>query len=235
MKRPARLGNGFESLEDRPPPSTFGIPWADPGRLTLSFAPAGTATPTGPSTLSGTTAGTAAGRREVLRAFQSWAALGNLNVGVVADGGQPLGTRGAVQGDARFGDLRVAAAPNPSDDELAAASPFSWTGTTFSGDVVFNAAAPYSLGNAAGAYDVYSVALHEAGHAFGLGHSAAAGSVMREGYGYWTGPGTADVAAVRALYGVRTPDAYDAAVTGGNDAMSRATALPSVNGKLTAA
>ena len=44
-------------------------------------------------------------------AFQTWAVQTNLNIGLVADGGQPLGTNGAVQGDARFGDIRVAAAP----------------------------------------------------------------------------------------------------------------------------
>jgi hypothetical protein len=238
MKRPARLGTGFEPLEDRSLPSTFGIPWADPGRLTLSFAPDGTGTPTGPSTLSQTMAAAgpaAAWEREVLRAFQSWAAVTNINVGVAADGGQSLGTLGAVQGDARFGDLRVAAAPNPDDTEVAAASPFGWTGTTFGGDVVFNNAAPYSLGNVAGMYDLYSVAVHEAGHALGLAHSTATDSVMQADYGYRTGLGASDVAAVRALYGVRSPDAYDAAVAGGNDAMSRATALPSVNGQLVAA
>ena len=42
------LGAGFQQLEDRTLPATiFGIPWADPGHLTLSFAPDGTATQPG--------------------------------------------------------------------------------------------------------------------------------------------------------------------------------------------
>src|SRR5437763_15878338 len=114
MKKPARsLGAAFECLEDRSLPTTFGIPWADPGHLTLSFTPDNTPTPLGPSTLQKTLAATgttAAWEREVLRAFESWASVANINVGVVRDGGQPLGTVGAVQGDGRFGDIRVAAA-----------------------------------------------------------------------------------------------------------------------------
>ena len=33
---------GVERLEERAVPATFGVPWADPSRLTLSFAPDGT-------------------------------------------------------------------------------------------------------------------------------------------------------------------------------------------------
>src|SRR4051794_11708132 len=124
MKSPPRLGREFEPLEDRCLPSTFGIPWADPGRLTLSFAPDGTATKAGPSSLFqklGGTGTTAAWQREVLRAFQSWAAQANINISIAADGGQALGTRGAVQGDSRFGDIRISAAPIADAAELAVA------------------------------------------------------------------------------------------------------------------
>src|SRR4051812_31799923 len=129
---------GVERLDDRSLPATFGIPWADPGHLTLSFAPDGTDTPTEPSTLNAVMTSTvpyAGWQREVLRAFQTWAAATNLNIGLVPDGGQPLGTVGAVQGDSRFGDIRVAAAPLDAG-LLAGAAPFSWSGTTFSGDLV---------------------------------------------------------------------------------------------------
>ena len=49
---------------------------------------------------------TATWEREILRAFQTWLAQVNVDVGVTADGGQPLGTLGAVQSDTRFGDIR---------------------------------------------------------------------------------------------------------------------------------
>ena len=51
MNRPRRL-NDFEALEDRSMPSTFGVPWADPNHLTLSFASDGTPTPLGANRIS---------------------------------------------------------------------------------------------------------------------------------------------------------------------------------------
>jgi hypothetical protein len=223
MYRPPRpLGAGFERLEDRTLPTAFGIPWADPGHLTLSFAPDGTPTPLGPSTAHqalGAATPTAVWQREVLRAFQTWAAETNINIGLVRDGGQALGTRGAVQGDTRFGDVRVAAAPL-SAGALASASPFSWTGTTFAGDMVFSSSRPFRAGGSASAFDIYSIALHEAGHALGLDHSDAPGSALADGYGLRPGLTADDVAAIRAIYGVRAPDKYDGA--GGNNSTGRA-------------
>ncbi|HEY3788807.1 MAG TPA: matrixin family metalloprotease, partial [Urbifossiella sp.] len=218
MLRPRfpRLGAGFESLETRdlPTASPFGIPWADPDHLTLSFVPDGTPTPDGPSTLFRTMnaiAPTAVWEGEILRAYESWAATVNINVGVVADSGAPLGALGAVQGDSRFGDIRIAAAPIQDSSELAAASPFSWTGTTYSGDIVFDSSRTFDIGNQPNGYDLYSVAVHEAGHTLGLGHSTAADSVMQEAYSYHSGLGAGDVQNIQALYGVRTPDTFDAA------------------------
>src|SRR4051812_34484669 len=107
MKLPARrlLGTPIELLEDRSVPNaTFGIPWADNDHLTLSFAPDATQTVTGPSSLFATMSqagATAAWKREVLRAFQTWAVQTNADIGLVADGGQGFGSAGAVQGDKR--------------------------------------------------------------------------------------------------------------------------------------
>ncbi|HVK09286.1 MAG TPA: matrixin family metalloprotease [Gemmataceae bacterium] len=227
MTRTSRnLGTGFQQLEDRTLPHTaFGIPWADPGHLTLSFAPDGAATQVGANSLFGTMSAagsTAAWQREVLRAFQTWAAFTNMNIGLVGDSGLPFGAAGAVQGDRQFGDVRIGAAPLPPD-VIASASPFSWTGTSLAGDLLFNADRRFRIGNVAGAYDVFSVALHEAGHALGLDHSRDAGSALGEGYAYRTGVSADDVADVREMYGVRVHDRYDAA--GGNDSRGRASVL----------
>src|SRR3954451_9242071 len=92
----------LEVLEDRTNPSAFNVPWADGAHLTLSFVPDGTTVQGAPSTLfqSLTSVGPApAWEREILRAFQSWAANAELNIGYVTDNGAPLGSTGAVQGD----------------------------------------------------------------------------------------------------------------------------------------
>jgi hypothetical protein len=230
MHRPHRLSD-FEALEDRSMPSTFGVPWADPTHLTLSFASDGTSTPIGANSLTQTmidAGATAAWQREILRAFQTWAAKTNMNIGLVADGGQALGSLGAVQSDSRFGDIRVAAAPL-SSGVLASTSPFSWTGTTLSGDLVFNSLQEFARGDLAGAYDLFSVALHEAGHALGLDHSHNEGSAIGASYAFRTGLSSEDIAELRALYGARTHDDFDLSTD--NNARSRADALPRVPGR----
>src|SRR5207248_3021129 len=131
MHRPRPLQ--VERLEDRAVPAVFGIPWADPSRITLSFVPDGTMLPGGhPSTLFkqiNAVAPTATWEGEILRAFQTWAANANLNVALVPDSGLPLDTPGAVQGDTRFGDIRISGR-SLGDKFVSDATPFSWTGAT---------------------------------------------------------------------------------------------------------
>src|SRR5262245_13126559 len=106
----ARLS--LERLEDRLAPAAFGYPWPDAAHLTVSWVPDGT--PLGPAAGAPRSAlfatldaqlPRAVWQGEVLRALQTWAAQANINLTLVPDSGDPLGTPGLVQGDPRFGDI----------------------------------------------------------------------------------------------------------------------------------
>lgn len=197
----------LEELESRlAPDATTGVAWPDPTHLTLSFVPDGTSIDGQGSVLFGmlnSQAPTAVWQREILRAVQSWADLANIDVSVVPDGGQPLGATGALEGDSRFGDIRIGARPMPTDD-FGTGSPFQWTGTTWSGDIVLNSNYAFSLGGATG-YDLFTVALHEAGHALGMMHVPSPDSPMYGVYdGLKAGPTAQDALNLQTLYGART-------------------------------
>ncbi|MFL5342884.1 MAG: matrixin family metalloprotease [Gemmataceae bacterium] len=233
MHRPRPLQ--VERLEDRAVPAVFGIPWADPSRITLSFVPDGTPMPGGgQSSLfkqMNAVVPTATWEGEILRAFQTWASNANLNVALVPDSGLPLDTPGAVQGDTRFGDIRISARAL-GDKLVSDATPFSWTGATRSGDVSFNTRYKFSIGNVWGKYDLYTVALHEAGHVFGIdGNTLDTTSALYETYVYHTGLSASDIQAIRNLYTARPADAFDAGT--GNNTFATASVLANVGTRAT--
>jgi Matrixin len=202
----------LEMLEDRLTPSSSHPLWPDAAHLTLSFAPDGTNVSGAPSNLFATlnaVAPTASWETAILQAFQAWAGNSNINLGVVPDGGQLLGTSGAVQGDSRFGDIRIAAIPLPSGT-VATTTFFSWTGSTWHGDMVLNSNCSFGL-NGSGQYDLYTVVLHEAGHDFGFDDETTDSTSAM--YTYYTGQrsglSSADVANLQAEYGVRQPDSFN--------------------------
>ena len=215
MPHPPRRRLSVEYLEDRTTPTAS--PWLNPGQLTISFVPDGTATGAGASDLSAmaTASGStlASWEQTIVQAFQTWASQANINLGVVQDQGQPLGTNGLIQGDPRFGDIRIAAAPlgNTATAGLAETVTANPSAGTFSGDMVFNSNAPISIG---GAYDLFSVALHEAGHSFGFPDEPTdPTSVMYTTYQTATGLGQDDVAAIQSMYGSPSGDPFGGGVT----------------------
>lgn len=206
-----------ERLEGRDTPAAFGTPWPDGDNLTLSFAPNGTPVAGKSADLGDLLAHLGPDARlQVLKAFQTWAVQAGLNVGLVADDGSAFGTGGAVQGDPRFGDIRVGGV-SLAADVLAVTAPYNLY-DNYSGDVVVNTAAGYGPAGP----DLYTVLLQEAGHALGVGNSPDPASAM---YEYYRGPrgglSAGDVASVRSLYGARPADQFEG--TAGNDTLARAT------------
>ena len=217
-----------ESLESRDTPTVFGTPWPDGEHLTLSFAPDGTSISGAPSNLQQLLSQLGPqSEYDILEAFQTWAVNANLNIGLVSDNGAAFGTSGrAVQGrSAAVGTFASAAHPSASD-VIAITTPYTLFDES-SGDVVVNTAAGFGSNG----YDLSTVLLHEAGHAFGLPDNNDPASVM---YTYYQGTETAlapeDIAAIQALYGARQPDQHGGST--GNGTLAAAT--PYGNGPLTA-
>ena len=212
-----------ENLEDRTLLATAGLPWGDARQLSLSFAPDGTAIAGHTSTLFQTLdahQATAAWKRQILTAFQTWTSNANINIGLKLDGGQAFGSAGLTQHDTRFGDIRVAAQPM-SPDALAISVPSGSLMTgTLAGDVFLNSDTFASTS----APSLFGVTLHEAGHVFGLDDSTDPKSAMYYRLSGATALNSDDIASLQALYGSRAPDSFEG--SSGNGSISKAASIP---------
>jgi len=209
--------SGVEALEIRSLLTTYGLPWSDPRSLSISFP--GDGTPIGGDandirqTLDAVTTRTR-WQTATLQAFQTWAEVANINVGLVADRSDAFGSAGLASNDPRFGEFRIGAFSQPG--VLANAVPFQPVAGTWSGDVLLNSDVSWYVGNSAtqqapsgSGYELRTVLLHEAGNSLGLEDREEAGFVMSAQYASprWSLT-SGDISAIRAIYGARQ-DIYE--------------------------
>ena len=151
--------------------STLGDMWTYDSRITYSFMPDGTSVGGTPSALFSTlnaVAPTATWEAQFEQAASLWETAANVNLALVPDGGEAVGTNGDQQDDPRFGDIRIGAIPLGSGILAETFLPPPANGGTDAGDILFNSTAPWAVNNT---YDMMTVAAHEFGHALGLGES----------------------------------------------------------------
>jgi hypothetical protein len=216
----------LEALESRLTPySVSGNAWIHPNLLTISFVPDGTNLGGVSSNLTGQWNGafgsSSAWQNVILKAAQSWAQQTNLNFSVITDGGGGSGTGSYQQGASSMGDIRIGGFNFNNPGLLALGyMPPPVNNYSLAGDMVFNTAQVFNINGLD--YDVYTVALHEFGHALGLNHSANATAVMYSAYaGVVTGLAADDIAGIRNIYSgnnARSPDSYDASASNGTSA-----------------
>jgi hypothetical protein len=134
-------------------------------------------------------------RAEVARALAEWARYANVTF---ADAGQPQPSRGI---DFLFAS-RSHGDPYPFDGPGGVLAhtfyPPPLNPEPLAGDVHFDADENWHVG---ASVDLFTVALHETGHALGLAHSDKPDDVMYPYYHMSTGLSPGDVTAVQALYG----------------------------------
>jgi hypothetical protein len=220
--RPARRPDSrksrptLESLESRVVLySATGNAWLNPTCVTISFMPDGTnlGGPTSNlySSFNGNSNLNGKWQTQILKAAQQWAQQTNVNLVVVSDNGTAFGGGNDEEGDPGIGDIRIGGYNFGTSTLAWSYQPPSVNNFSVAGDIVFNTGQSWNVGKT---YDLFTVAMHEFGHTFGLGQSNVSGSLMTSTYaGVKTGLASDDITGVQSIYsagGARSPDAYGA-------------------------
>ena len=133
--------------------------------------------------------------------------------------GFPFGTPGPRTDDPRFGDIRIGARPLSQEIKAIAVSHDTVISGTWSGDVIFNSRSRFTSLD-----EILGVALHEAGHVFGLQHSEDPESPMFEHFQNGIlRPTEQDYVDLMERQGERTVDQYEGQF--GNDTVDTATEI----------
>jgi Matrixin/PEP-CTERM motif len=141
---------------------------------------------------------------QIQSALDAWAAVANLHFVQVADDGAANGAA-TVSGDIRFGAISFAGPvggvgffPPSYFTPAGGGAVTNLTTDSLAGDVFFNS--DFGPNFAAPGF-LYSLALHETGHALGLDHSLVPDSLMNANYVSGIGLRADDIAGMQFLYG----------------------------------
>jgi len=227
----------LEELEDRfLLYATTGDQWAKPNLITYSFMPDGTSLGGIPSNLQATLNAhfaTAAWQAQFADAAAVWEKVANVNFSLVTDNGSPLGVSGNQQDDTRFGDIRIGGYAMSSSILAFAFLPPPANGGTDAGDIFFNTTQLWQINGTT--YDLMTVAIHEFGHALGMGHSTDTAAAMYPAYITTKQAVDADdISGIQSIYNARQPDVFN--VKASNDSPRSAADISSyigTNGQLT--
>jgi len=224
----------LERLETRVVPyTTSGGAWPNPHLVTISFVPDGTDQGGVSSNLFATLNAhrgwtTATWQNQILKAAQVWAQQTNINFAVVSDNGTGIGGGLFQQGDPGMGDIRIGGYNFGVGGALAEAEyPPPINNYSVAGDIDFNTGVGWNIGTT---YDLFSVAMHEIGHAIGMGESTSYGSVMQGAYAPHNGLSNDDITGIHTVYGgARAYDSYYGAPTPNNSFANAADVSSSIS------
>ena len=183
--------------------------WGDPtfgtgANITYSFMAGGEACDSG--TCSSLASFMPSGfEAEIARAFDAWSSVANLTFTLVADGGEDFNTPG-TSGDMRFGGHVF----DGAGGTLAHGFYPPVNGDTAAGDIHFDSGDSWEIGadgSGDGVFDIFTVALHEIGHALGLGHENGVLAVMNSFYAELGALQADDIAGIQYIYGAAATSA----------------------------